>query len=67
MLGFWQTSGDDSFIKFDHHQLNTQHYKECIKGKWSNPEKGVAPSPTPWCSIYGKRSVQVAFAYGCQL
>ena len=20
--------------------------------KWSNPEKGVAPSPTPWCSSY---------------
>ena len=22
--------------------------------KWSNPGKGVAPSPTPWCSSYGK-------------
>ena len=20
--------------------------------KWSNPGKGVAPSPTPWCSSY---------------
>ena len=27
--------------------LNTQHYKVHIKGKWSNPRKGVAPSPTP--------------------
>ena len=23
--------------------------------KWSNPEKGVAPSPTPWCSKLSKR------------
>ena len=22
--------------------------------KWRNPGKGVAPSPTPWCSSYGK-------------
>ena len=27
--------------------LNTQHYKVRIKGKVSNPGKGVAPSPTP--------------------
>ena len=27
--------------------LNTQQYKVCIKVKWSNPGKGVAPSPTP--------------------
>ena len=27
--------------------LNTQNYKVWIKIKWSNPEKGVAPSPTP--------------------
>ena len=25
--------------------LNTQYYKVYIKGKWSNPGKGVAPSP----------------------
>ena len=24
--------------------LNTQHYKVQIKDKWSNPEKGVAPT-----------------------
>ena len=23
---------------------------------WSNPGKGVAPSPTPWCSSYWKES-----------
>ena len=27
--------------------LNTQHHKAHIKGKWNNPGKGVAPSPTP--------------------
>ena len=26
--------------------LNTQHYKVRIKGKWSNPGNGEAPSPT---------------------
>ena len=30
----------DSFL------LNTQHYKERIKGKVANPGKGFAPSPT---------------------
>ena len=38
----------------------TQHYKVWIKGKWSNPGKGVAPFPTPRCSSYGKGSLQVA-------
>ena len=28
--------------------LNTQYYKVQIKGKWSNTEKEVTPSPTPW-------------------
>ena len=32
--------------------LNSQQYKVRIKGKWSNPGKGVAPSPTPRCSSY---------------
>ena len=25
------------------------------RAKWSNPGKGVAPSPTPWCSKLSKR------------
>ena len=25
--------------------LNSQHYKKQIKDQWSNPGKGVAPSP----------------------
>ena len=35
--------------------------------KWSNPEKGVAPSPTPQCSSYWKGSLQVALNYSRQL
>ena len=44
--------------------LNLQHYKVQIKGKWSNPENGVAPSVAPWCSSYLKGSLQVALNYG---
>ena len=32
--------------------------------KWSNPGKGVAPSPTPWCSSYRKGSLRVTLDYG---
>ena len=39
--------------------LNTQHYKVRIKGKWSKPGKGIAPSLTPQCSSYW-----VALYYG---
>ena len=35
--------------------LNTQHYKV----KWSNPGKGVAPFPIPWCRSYWKESLRV--------
>ena len=34
--------------------------------KWSNPGKGVAPSPTPRCSSNEKGSLQVFFYCGCQ-
>ena len=47
--------------------LNTQWYKVRIKVKGSNPGKGVAPSPTPWCSSYWKGSLLVALDYGHQL
>ena len=30
--------------------------------KWSNPEKGVVPSPTPWCSSYRKGNLRVTLA-----
>ena len=40
--------------------LNTQHYKVGIKGKWSNPVKEAAASPTPPKQL-------VALNYGQQL
>ena len=43
--------------------LNTQHDMVQIKGKWSNPGKGVSPSPIHWCHRYWKVSLQVAFDY----
>ena len=43
--------------------LNTQHYKVQIKGKWSNPRKELANSPTPWCSSYWKGSLLVTLDY----
>ena len=39
-------------IVLDVSVLNTQHYQVYIKGKWCNPEGGVAPLPTPWYSSY---------------
>ena len=39
-------------IVLDTYLINIQHYKVRIKDKWSNPEKGVAPSPTARCSSY---------------
>ena len=36
---------------FDAFLFNTQYYKVRIKGKWSNPGKGVAPF-TARCSDY---------------
>ena len=39
-------------ILFDVSLLNTQDYTVQIKGRRSNPRKGVAPSPTSWCSSY---------------
>ena len=35
--------------------------------KWSNPWKGVAPSPTPWCSSYRKGSLRAISYYSHQL
>ena len=52
---------------FDATLLNTQHYKERIKGKEGQSRKGVVPSPTPWCSSYRKRSLQVTLDDGRQL
>ena len=35
--------------------------------KWSNPGKGVAPSPVSWCSSSRKGSLRITLDYGCQL
>ena len=35
--------------------------------KWTNPGKGVAPSPTPWCSNYRNGSLGVTLDFGRQL
>ena len=35
--------------------------------KWSNPGKGVVPSPKPWCSSYWKRSIRVTLDNSHQL
>ena len=35
--------------------------------KWSNPGKGVVPSPIPWCSSYRKAKLRVTLDYGRQL
>ena len=45
--------------------LNSQHYKGRVK--WSNPENGVAPSPTPMCDSYWKGNLRVTFDKGRQL
>ena len=47
--------------------LSTQHYKVWIKGKVEQSRKGVAPSPTHWCSSYRKGSLRVTLDYGRQL
>ena len=47
--------------------LSTQHYKVRIKGKVEQSRKGVAPSPTHWCSSYRKGSLRVTLNYGRQL
>ena len=46
--------------------LSTQHYKVRIKGKVEQSRKGVAPSPTHWCSSYRKGSLRVTLHNGRQ-
>ena len=47
--------------------FSTRHYKVRIKGKVVQSRKGVAPSPTHWCSSYRKGSLRVTLDYGRQL
>ena len=41
--------------------------KDESRVRWSNPGKGLVPSPTPWCCSYQKGSLQVTLNYSCQL
>ena len=54
-------------IVLDTSCLTLSNMRYVSRVKWSNSGKGVAPSPTPWCSSYWKGSLLVALNYGCQL
>ena len=46
--------------------LTLSNIRYVSRVKWSNPGKGVASSPTSWCSSYWKGSLLVALDYGRQ-
>ena len=50
-----------------HPCLTLSNIRYVSRVKWSNPGKGVAPSPTPRCSNYWKGSLLVSLDYGRQL
>ena len=50
-----------------HSCLTLSNIRYVSRIKWSNPGKGVAPSPKPRCSNYWKGSVLGALDYGHQL
>ena len=47
--------------------LTLSYIRYISRVKWSNPGKGVAPSPTPRCSSYRKGGLWVALDYSHQL
>ena len=47
--------------------LNTQYYKVRIKGKWSNPGKGITSNPKNLSSSCWKEGLRVALDYGPHL
>ncbi len=47
--------------------LTLSNIRYVSRVKWSNPGKGVAPSPTPWCISYWEGSLLVVLDYGRQL
>ena len=47
--------------------LTLGNIRSVSRVKWSNPGKGIAPSPTLQCSSYWKGSLLVALDYGRQL
>ena len=50
-----------------HPYLTISNIRYGSRIKWSNPGKGVAPSPTPRCSSYWKRSFRVTLDDSRQL
>ena len=46
-----------------HNSRGVRHNNRRIKGKSSNPWKGVVSSPTPWCYNYWKWNHRFAFDY----
>ena len=47
--------------------LTLSNIRYVSRVKWSNPGKGVTPSPTSQCCSYWKGSLLVALDYSCQL
>ena len=47
--------------------LTLSNIRYVSRVKWSNPGKGVAPSPTPRCSSYWKGNLWVTLDYSHQL
>ena len=47
--------------------LTLSNIRYVLRVKWSNPGKGLVPSPTPQCGSYWKGSLLVALDYGRQL
>ena len=47
--------------------LTPSNIRYVSRVKWNNQRKGVAPSPTPWCSSYWRGSLLVTLNYGGQL
>ena len=54
-------------IPIDTYLLNTYIIRYVSRVKWSNPGKGVASSPKPWCSSYWKGNFPVTLDHDRQL
>ena len=63
----WVQSQVESYQRLKKWYLTLSIIRFGSRVKWSNPGKGVAPSPTPGCSSYRKASLRVTLDYGRQL
>ena len=69
-LKIWMdTTTTPSQVVLDQSQVKSyqSNIRYVSRVKWSNPGKGVTPSPTPQCSSYWKGSFLVSLNYGHQL